>query len=72
MERVEDFACLDLGRAVRCGMPEVVLGEGKDPSHLAEIAFRHADATGRCIITRVSPEQISLCCWRVVTEPSNR
>jgi hypothetical protein len=60
IERVEDFACLDLGRAVRCGMPEVVLGEGKNPSHLAEIAFRHADATGRCIITRVSPEQIAV------------
>ena len=60
IEQVEDFACLDLGRAVRCGMPEVVLGEGKEPAHLAEIAFRHAEATGRCIVTRVNPEQIAV------------
>jgi pyridinium-3,5-biscarboxylic acid mononucleotide synthase len=59
MERVGDFACLDLGRAVRCGMPEVVLADGKEPAHLAEIAIRHAEAAGRCVITRLSPEQAS-------------
>jgi len=58
LDYIGDFACIDLGRAVRCGMPEVVLGEGKDPAHLAEIAIRHAEATGRCIITRVMPEQV--------------
>jgi len=57
LERVGDFACLDLGRTVRCGMPEVVLAEGKDPGHLAEIAVRLAKAAGRCVVTRVSPEQ---------------
>lgn len=57
IERVEDFACIDLGRAVRCGMPEVVLAEGKEPAHLAEIALRHAESAGRCIVTRVTPEQ---------------
>jgi NCAIR mutase (PurE)-related protein len=59
LERVGDFACLDLGRAVRCGMPEVVLAEGKEPAHLAEIAVRHAEAAGRCVVTRVTPEQVS-------------
>ncbi|MGB2674290.1 MAG: nickel pincer cofactor biosynthesis protein LarB [Methanoregula sp.] len=59
MERVGDFACLDLGRAVRCGMPEVVLAEGKEPAHLAEIAIRHAEAAGRCVVTRVTPAQAS-------------
>jgi NCAIR mutase (PurE)-related protein len=58
LDYIGDFACIDLGRAVRCGMPEVVLGEGKDPAHLAEIAVRHAEATGRCIITRVMPDQV--------------
>ena len=58
LDYIGDFACLDLGRAVRCGMPEVVLAEGKDPAHLARIAVRHAEATGRCIITRVMPEQV--------------
>jgi NCAIR mutase (PurE)-related protein len=58
LDYIGDFACIDLGRAVRCGMPEVVLGEGKDPAHLTEIAIRHAEATGRCIITRVMPDQV--------------
>jgi len=58
LDHIGEFACIDLGRAMRCGMPEVVLAEGKDPAHLAQIAVRHAEATGRCIITRVMPEQV--------------
>ncbi|MCK9580486.1 MAG: nickel pincer cofactor biosynthesis protein LarB [Methanoregula sp.] len=58
MEQIGDIACMDLGRTIRCGMPEVVLAEGKDPAHLAEIAVRHADSAGRCVITRISPEQV--------------
>ncbi|MDD1690286.1 MAG: nickel pincer cofactor biosynthesis protein LarB [Methanoregula sp.] len=57
LDRIGDFACIDLGRNVRCGMPEVVLAEGKDPAHLAEIVIRHAGTAGRCVVTRVSPEQ---------------
>jgi len=56
-ERLGEFACMDTGRELRCGMPEVVLAEGKDAAHLAEIAIRHADVAGRCIVTRVTPEQ---------------
>jgi hypothetical protein len=58
LDYIGDFACIDLGRAVRCGMPEVVLAEGKDPAHLSEIAIRHTENSGRCIITRVMPEQV--------------
>jgi NCAIR mutase (PurE)-related protein len=58
LDRIGDFACMDLGRNVRCGMPEVVLAEGKDPAHLAPIALRHAQAAGRCIITRISKEKV--------------
>ena len=58
LERIGDFACMDLGRDVRCGMPEVVLAEGKDPAHLAAIAIRHAQAAGRCVVTRISGEQV--------------
>ena len=58
LDCIGDFACMDLGRDVRCGMPEVVLAEGKDPAHLAPIAIRHAQTTGRCIITRISKEQV--------------
>ena len=60
LEQVGDFACLDLGRGVRCGMPEVVLAEGKDLEHLVPIAIRHAETAGRCVVTRVTPEQASL------------
>jgi NCAIR mutase (PurE)-related protein len=58
LDHIGNFACLDLGRSMRCGMPEVVLAEGKDPAHLAQIAVRYTEATGRCIITRVIPEQV--------------
>jgi NCAIR mutase (PurE)-related protein len=58
LEHIGDFACIDLGRSLRCGMPEVVLAEGKEPEHLARIALRHAEATGRCVITRILPEQV--------------
>jgi pyridinium-3,5-biscarboxylic acid mononucleotide synthase len=58
LDHIGDFACMDLGRDVRCGMPEVVLAEGKDPAHLAAIAIRHAQTAGRCIITRIGNEQI--------------
>ncbi|MDD5144291.1 nickel pincer cofactor biosynthesis protein LarB [Methanoregula sp.] len=57
LDRIGDFACIDTGRGVRCGMPEVVLAEGKDPGHLAEIVLRLAGSGGRCIVTRVNAEQ---------------
>ena len=37
LDQVGDFACLDLGRAVRCGMPEVILAEGKDPNNFRRL-----------------------------------
>jgi len=57
LDHIGDFACIDLGRGVRCGMPEVVLAEGKDPDHLAQIAIHLAKSSGRCIITRVTRDQ---------------
>ncbi|MDD1718933.1 MAG: nickel pincer cofactor biosynthesis protein LarB [Methanoregulaceae archaeon] len=57
IETVGDIAQLDLGRAVRCGIPEVVLGEGKEADQLAEIAIRYTRETGRCVVTRISPAQ---------------
>jgi NCAIR mutase (PurE)-related protein len=60
LERLGDFACMDMGRAVRCGMPEVVLAEGKNETHLAEIAVKQAEITGRCIVTRITPEQSAI------------
>ena len=57
IDAVGDFARLDLGRQLRCGIPEVVLAEGKEPVHLAEIAIHHAEVAGRCLISRITPVQ---------------
>jgi pyridinium-3,5-biscarboxylic acid mononucleotide synthase len=57
IDYIGNIACMDTGRSVRCGMPEVVLAEGKDTDHLARIGIQHAETTGRCIITRVLPDQ---------------
>ena len=62
LDRISDFACMDLGRNMRCGMPEVVLAEGKDPAHLTTIAIRHAQAAGRCVVTRINKEQVGPIC----------
>jgi NCAIR mutase (PurE)-related protein len=57
IDTVGDFARLDLGRQLRCGIPEVVLAEGKEPYHLADIATHHAEVAGRCLISRITPVQ---------------
>ncbi len=57
LERVGNFACIDLGRSVRCGMPEVILAEGKDAAHLAGIVLRHTESAGRCVVTRITAAQ---------------
>lgn len=49
---VGDFARLDLGRARRKGVPEVILAERKTPAQTVEIARRMLEATGRAIISR--------------------
>jgi NCAIR mutase (PurE)-related protein len=59
LEKVGEFACIDIGRGVRCGMPEVVLAEGKTPDQLAEIAIRQAHIGGRCVVTRISAGQVA-------------
>jgi hypothetical protein len=59
LDHIGDIACMDTGRSIRCGMPEVVLAEGKDTNHLAGIVIEHAITTGRCIITRISPDQVA-------------
>jgi NCAIR mutase (PurE)-related protein len=51
-------ATIDLGRADRCGYPEVVYGPGKRPETVAEIFAvqqRHGQA---CLATRLDAEQV--------------
>jgi NCAIR mutase (PurE)-related protein len=59
LEQVGDIARLDVGRSTRCGMPEIILAEGKDVPDLIAIALRQVRASGRSIISRVSEEQLS-------------
>ncbi len=48
---------LDLARAERCGFPEVVYGEGKQPETIVQV-FRAQQAAGQAsLATRVSPVQ---------------
>ena len=60
IEEVGDIACLDLGRRIRCGIPEVVLAEGKLASHLADIALAQVRSSGRCLVSRISRQQATL------------
>ncbi|MGC9435712.1 MAG: nickel pincer cofactor biosynthesis protein LarB [Methanomicrobiales archaeon] len=58
IEHLHGVARLDLDRDVRCGIPEVVLAEGKGEHHLARILERQVTAAGRCIATRITPAQV--------------
>lgn len=51
------FAKIDHHRALRCGAPEVVYGEGKTPEHLQAIARELLERDTNLLVTRVSPEQ---------------
>ncbi|HOV67621.1 MAG TPA: phosphoribosylaminoimidazole carboxylase, partial [Methanoregulaceae archaeon] len=42
LEAVGELAQIDLGRPVRCGLPEAVLAEGKSAAQLAAIVVSHA------------------------------
>lgn len=61
---VGQVACLDLSRKARCGIPEVILAEGKENAHLRSIVESYVTKAGRCIISRLDPERaVSLMEW---------
>jgi pyridinium-3,5-biscarboxylic acid mononucleotide synthase len=55
-ERLGDLATVDTHRALRTGLPEVVLAERKTAAQVAAIARRIA-ARGPLLVTRLSPEK---------------
>jgi NCAIR mutase (PurE)-related protein len=55
-ERLGDVATLDTHRALRVGLPEVVLAERKTAAQIAAIAKRLA-ANGPLLVTRLAPEK---------------
>src|SRR5213080_2257850 len=60
LEQLEHFANLDLHRAARTGIPEVVLAERKTPAHTLAIAERVLRELGRVLLSRVPPETLIL------------
>ena len=59
------FAKVDHNRALRAGMPEVIFGQGKTPSHMAQIFSRLARHEGNLLATRVTREQFTAVKKRV-------
>ncbi|MDO5845458.1 MAG: nickel pincer cofactor biosynthesis protein LarB, partial [Methanocorpusculum sp.] len=55
-------ANLDLDRVTRCGIPEIVLAEGKDTDSLVQIMHNYVQAAGRCVASRISDEQTAAVC----------
>jgi pyridinium-3,5-biscarboxylic acid mononucleotide synthase len=53
------FAKVDHHRALRAGMPEVILGEGKTPAQVAAIFSRLAKHGGNVLATRASEKQFA-------------
>jgi pyridinium-3,5-biscarboxylic acid mononucleotide synthase len=53
------FAKVDHHRALRAGMPEVILGEKKTPSNLAQIFARLAKHGGNILATRSDEKQFA-------------
>jgi pyridinium-3,5-biscarboxylic acid mononucleotide synthase len=52
IERLREFARLDVGRELRKGLPEVILAEGKDGDDVAQIVEAMVERTGRAIVSR--------------------
>src|SRR5512138_3799253 len=55
-ERLGDMATVDTHRALRVGMPEVILAESKTAAQVAAIAKKLA-AHGPLLVTRLAPEK---------------
>ena len=68
IEIIDGMARIDTGRSVRCGMPEVVLAEGKEPETFAGIMLAQVKAAGRCVATRVSPAHLDALRARLPTD----
>jgi len=52
-----DAGRFDAARETRRGVPEAILGDGKPPGVVADLAAAALETTGRAIITRTTPEQ---------------
>ncbi|MFC6863526.1 nickel pincer cofactor biosynthesis protein LarB [Halomicroarcula sp. GCM10025817] len=48
----------DAARTDRSGVPEAILGDGKDPAEIATLAATAVETTGRAIATRVDEDDV--------------
>jgi len=55
-----DFAKLDTDREHRCGLPEVIFCEGKDPKHIPQLVDQLRANASLVLATRATPEIFSL------------
>ncbi len=60
IDHLDQFANLDLLRAARTGVPEIVLAERKSPAQTVAIVQRLLGELGRVLISRVPPETLAL------------
>ena len=56
---VGDFACLDIGRAQRKGVPEIVFGDGKTVDQFAAIVAAFLTRATVVLASKVSAEQVA-------------
>ena len=56
IKEIGDIARLDIYRDKRCGIPEAIFAENKEPKWLIKILFEMAKERGYAIATRVSRE----------------
>src|ERR671932_1428732 len=54
---LDEFAVLDVGRAVRKGVPEIVYAAGKTPVQVAKICAAILERSERAIVSVPTPEQ---------------
>lgn len=58
LSEIENIGVIDTNRENRTGVPEVIFGEGKSESEIISIAKKFIETRGRCIITRISGEEM--------------
>jgi len=56
IKEIKDLAKLDIYRDKKCGIPEVIFAEGKEPKWVAELLIGMARARGIAIASRVDKE----------------
>lgn len=74
-ETVGNFAHLDQHRALRCGFPEVVFGQGKTIDQIVQIVRRLSERNDRVMVTRVTAEmnaELQLQLPKMVYHPAAR